>query len=102
MTGDAIAGNGHLQENRILIAIDPHFRDIQRIAAAFAFLPKFFSRAAPEPGRTGSDCAGEGLFVHIGEHQDLAGRGVTSNAGDGALFVEFRGEFVAFFDLFDR
>ena len=38
------------------------------------------------------DGAGEGLGVHVGDHQHLAGVGIDGDRDDQAVGIEFRGE----------
>ena len=61
MAGDALAADAHPEQQRILVAVDQHFLDVQRVAARFTFAPERLARARPEPGLAGFDGAVDGF-----------------------------------------
>ena len=69
-----------------------HLADGEAVAAGIALPPELLPRAAPEPAFAGRDGPGEGLLVHVGDHQHLAGRRIDGDGDDQTVGVEFRHE----------
>jgi hypothetical protein len=63
VAGRVMAGNGHLQPDRILVAICQNFADLLEIAGGFALLPEFAPRAAVIVRDAGLDRQGKGLLA---------------------------------------
>src|SRR5262249_25208690 len=59
VAGHAVAGDFDLEQDRILVAIDPELADGQAVAAGIALSPELLSRPAPEPAFAGRDRARE-------------------------------------------
>jgi hypothetical protein len=70
MTGRSVGSGNNPQ--RILIAIDPDFDDVQIVSAAFAFLPQAVAAARMEMDRAVCLCGSQRLRVHIANHQHRA------------------------------
>src|SRR5262249_12801409 len=101
-----VAGAGSclldLDPDRILVAVDTHLDDALGGAGALAFAPERTARAAEIPSLTPLDRLPQCLRVHVGHHQQLPAGGVSGDAGDQAVGVEFRSERAAFFGLVGR
>ena len=70
----ALAGfDGHFKDEAILVAINKDLFYFLEMTALFAFFPEFFSASAVIDGEAGFNGLIKGFFVHICEHQDLAG-----------------------------
>jgi len=83
------AGLLDLDEQNILIAIDGDGFDGLDVPAGFAFEPELISAAAEEMGFAGLDGFFEGIAVHPGHHEDLAGIDVLNDGGNKPAGIEF-------------
>src|SRR6202158_1227087 len=63
-----------LDQDHVLIAVDPHLDDALGVAGGFPLAPQHFPRAAEVPGFAGRNGLDQRLRVHVGEHQHFAGR----------------------------
>src|SRR5215207_5231079 len=88
VAASAVAAHAHLQPDRVLVAVDPHFNDSLDLSACVAFMPQLAARAGPVPGFAGFDGPRQGVGVHVRDHQDLAGVGVGGHACDQAIGPE--------------
>jgi len=86
----------------ILIVVDAHFPDFLDEAATGSLVPENLATPAPIVRFAGLDRFLQGLGIHVGVHQNLAGREIGCHTREVAVGVEFGGELVALFDLFDR
>ena len=93
------AGDLDPQPDAILVVIDPHLDHFLHESAGGALVPELLTAAAPVVGLAGLDRLGEGLAVHHGHHQHLAGGMVGGHTGDEALRVELRCQLMAFLNL---
>src|SRR5437870_3786895 len=64
-----------LEEDRVEVAVEANLEHLHGVTGGGALLPQAPSARA-EPRPAGLPHPGPGLFVHIGDHQHLAGRGV--------------------------
>jgi len=98
-TADGGRGQRDFEDEAVLVVIDEHAPDVLEHAGGFAFFPKAAAGTRPVVGESGGHGEAQGFGVHHREHQHLARIGVEGDAGDAAVVVEFRGEFIAFLDL---
>jgi hypothetical protein len=84
------AGLLHLNQKTVAVAVKGDVLDGLRVAAFFAFHPKFLPRAAPEMRLAGGDGAFEGSAVHPCHHHDAAGFLLLNDCGNQSLRVEFQ------------
>ena len=92
MAGHPITADGGRHPNDILVAIGAHFRDGLEMSATLALVPKFASAAGPVMRLSCFDAEIQGLFIHISKHQNFSRLRTGCDAGDQAVFIEFRGE----------
>jgi len=90
--------DGDFEDDTVLVAINQYLFDHLEMAAFFAFFPEFLTRAAEinGPARIYSEI--EGFFIHVGDHEYLAGLAVLGDGGNEAIAVEFWGEICTFFN----
>ena len=62
----------HLENNGILITIDQDLLNHLEMAGTFPLKPQFVARPAPIMGLAGFQGLQPGLFINIGQHQNLA------------------------------
>src|SRR5690606_31172462 len=77
----------------------PHLDKLKGVSAILTLLPETLARPAPEMGDPRLYAQTQRFLVHIGEHQDLAGLGVTDNCRKQAIAVESWREDQAFFQI---
>ena len=100
MAGAAQATHLHAQNHRILVAIDAQFHHLLGQAAGRTLVPQFLAAAAPV------DCLAEpygllqGLLVHEGDHQHIAGLVIHRHRRHQAVLIELGGQLKPFFQLF--
>src|SRR3990172_9574910 len=70
-----------LQPDRILVAVGAHLDDALRVPALLALAPEAAARPRPIMRLARLDGAGKRLFIHVGEHQYLAGPGGGGDHG---------------------
>src|SRR3954453_13797681 len=75
-------------EERVAVAVEAQGPDRLGVARRGALVPLLVARAAVEVQLAGVPGALEGLFVHVGEGQDLAGAPVLDDARDESALVE--------------
>src|SRR3712207_1426498 len=68
----AVAADAHLEPDGVLVAVDAHLDHALDLAAGGALAPQLPARARPVPGLAGVDGPGEGLLVHMRDHEDFA------------------------------
>ena len=68
------------EQDGIGVTIDADLEDFLSMPAFFAFSPKFIAAAAEVGSHTGLQGFIEGLPVHPGEHEDLAGGGILGDS----------------------
>src|SRR4029077_14779625 len=90
VAGDAVAGDPHLEQDRVLVAVDAELADSEGVAALLALPPQPLARAAEEPGLARGDGAGKRLGVHVRHHEGLAGVGVAGYGDDQSVLGEAR------------
>lgn len=79
--------------DRVLIAIDPQFHDMQVIAAALTLLPKHSPAARMEMDRAASARRRQRFGIHEADHQDHAIRHIGHNRADQPIGIIFQIEF---------
>lgn len=87
------------EEEAVLVVVDHEFDDVLGEATLFAFDPYFIARAAVVGGFFGGDGVGHGFFVHVPEHEYLAGVCIEGDAGEDVVFVKTRRQLGAFFNF---
>lgn len=100
MAGNAVTGDAGCDPYDVLVAIRAYFRDIQQVAAVFAFLPKLVAGSAPEMRDPTFYRALQGFGIHEREHQHSAGADVGHDGRDQAIAIKFGLEDAAGFDVF--
>ena len=65
-----------LEQDRVGVAVDEDLAHVLQMAGGLALHPELAARRAPVGGAAGLERVPPGLAVHVGDHQDLAGRGV--------------------------
>ena len=88
VTAAPVAGDAHLEQKRVLIAVDPHFDHALDLPAGGPLVPEFPARALPIPPFTGFESLAQGLRVHVGDHQQFAGLSVGGDAREEAVRPE--------------
>jgi hypothetical protein len=89
MTGGARLRD--LQEQCVAVAVDIGFDKLLRVAGGFAFSPESPSRAGPIGDIPGRKRLAQGLRIHPGEHQNLAGFGILRYRWYKTIGVESNG-----------
>src|SRR5689334_74598 len=89
----------HPDQQRILVAVDPHLDDALSVSRGLALAPELGARAAVVPRLAGGERLRHRLLVHVGEHEHLGGRGVGDDARNEARGVELGREHPALLDL---
>src|SRR5260370_23734278 len=102
--GMASAGSGllHLDPNRILVAVEAHLHDPLHVTGGFALAPQALPRAAEVPSLAGRYRVGDGLRIHVRDHQDLARTRMRHDAGHKAIGIELGCKRAPFLDLRGR
>jgi hypothetical protein len=101
VTDVALAGiDGYLEDKAVLIAIDQNLLDLLAVPALFALSPQFAAGSAEICAVAGSNGLVKRLTIHVGDHQDLAGRRVLGDGRYKAIIIESWQEFEVFFKLF--
>ena len=93
-------GDGYLQDNAVLVAVNEYPANLLEMAALLAFLPELLSRPAVIDGLAGGYSQVQCLFVHVGSHQYLVCLFVLCDSRYQARTVELRDEISALFDIF--
>ena len=74
VAGLAVAAGVDAQQQRVLVAIDPHVHEVLHLPEVSPLRQSVVARARPVMDDAGLHGFFERQFVHIGEHQDFAGR----------------------------
>src|SRR5206468_72424 len=72
----------HLEQERVAIAVRVHAVDVLGVARRLALAPQNLARARPEMALAGPQCRIEGLAIHPGDHQHLAGLRLLDDGGN--------------------
>src|SRR5262245_4693849 len=84
-TPPGVAGRAHLLDpnpDRVLIAVGAHLDDALGAPGALALAPERIARAAEIPGLARGNGLAQRLVVHVRDHQHVAGRSISGDAGD--------------------
>ena len=84
----------HLQEDGVLITIDPDFDHVLCVTRSFPFDPEFLPRSAPIGPAAGLDRGLERVSIHPGQHQDFIRVGILGNRGDQSIRIELGTNFM--------
>src|SRR3546814_4374977 len=81
-------GRSDPQDQRVLIAIDQDFLDLERVARSLPLLPQALPRTRPEVRKSGLAREAQRFVIHEGEHQHLLIRGIDHDCSDQSLRSE--------------
>src|SRR5262245_32094644 len=87
-----VAGRADLLDadpDRVLVAIHAHLDHALGLTRGLTLSPQRPARAAVVPGLPALDRSAQRLVVHMRDHQHLAARSVSCNAGQESRRVEF-------------
>lgn len=93
MTG--AAGLAHLQQNRVLVAIDPNFENLLHVARRFALHPERLARAAPIGRAPGLQRCVQSVRIHPGHHQNSSGLHILRDRCNQTICIELRTQLVS-------
>src|SRR5689334_19143949 len=82
MADVAVAVPLHLEQHRIVVAVDEKGDDLERVARRLAFRPERLPRAAEEGGQAGAARRGERRLVHEADHQHFRALRVLDDRRD--------------------
>ena len=68
-----VAEPPHLEQHRVVVAVDEQVDDFELVAGRFALHPQLVARAAEERREAGAPRLGERDLVHEADHQDFGG-----------------------------
>ena len=72
-------------QQRVGVAVVENALQFLDVATFFAFSPQLLPTAAVIDDSSGLQCFLPGLFIHVGQHQDLVGFHVLCNCGQEAV-----------------
>ena len=93
------AGLLNADPDRVLVAIGAHLDDTLDVTGGLALAPQRLAGAAEIPGFSARDRLAQRLFIHMRDHQYLAGTGVGRDAGHKTSGIEFGLKLAPFLDL---
>src|SRR5690242_2543087 len=88
MADVAVAEPLHLQQHRIVVAVDEYLLNREAVSRCLSLHPERLARAAEEGGEPAFFGGFERRFVHEAHHQHLAALGVLDDRRDET--IEFR------------
>jgi hypothetical protein len=74
-------------QEAVLIAVDQDAEDPLKMTAFLTFFPEFLPAAAVIMGITGTTGQLHGIFIRIGDHQDLPGTPVDNDDGNQGIDI---------------
>ena len=76
------------QDQRIPVAVDQDFLDIDKVPAGGPLMPELLATATPKHGLAQLDGSLQRLSVHLDHHQDFQGIGIPDHRGNQTLGIE--------------